>query len=163
MAGVSQGGTIGEGALLLADSWGEKGGSWINLKKKKEQFVMKGTLLLAIPEKNASPRNDGKPGHNFHVFKNDISLYCPEENITPLTNYEFQLLGGMKTCTARYQAFLDGILEWGCKLKVNDVVYVALPSKQVIPNTARCQAEIRWLGTLPDEEGIKFGLEITVA
>ena len=133
-------------------------------QEEKDLFIMKGTLLLAIPDKDIVLRNDGKPGHNFRMYKNDdITLYCPEEHFCPLTNYEFRLLSGMKTNAARYQAFVDEILEWGSKLRVNDVVYVALPSKQPIPNPDRCQAKVRYIGVLPGEEGIKFGLEITVS
>ena len=160
---ADKGGTIGKGALLLSDTWGEKEGSW-PLKKRKEHCVMKGALLFALRDKDIAPRNDGKPSHNFCVYRNDdITLFCPEEDVSPLTNYEFKLLCGMKTNIARFQAFVDGILEWGSKLKVNDVVYVALPSQQALPNRMRGQAEVRWIGELPSEEGIKFGLEITVS
>ena len=148
-------GTIAKGAfLLLADTWGEKKGSW----PIKKHFIMKGTVLEFVPN------NDGKPGQSYHVHKSDdITLHCCEDNVLSLTDYEFKLLRGMKTDTERYQTFVDGILEWVSKLKLDDMVYVAVPSQEASPNVSRCQAVIRWIGVLPGEEEIKFGLEITVS
>ena len=146
-------GTIRKGAfLLLADTWGEEEGSW----PVKKHSIMKGTLLEIVPS------NGGR--HKFHLQEsNDITLYCCAEYVWLLTDYEFKLLRGMKTNTERYQAFIGGIVEWVSKLKVNDVVYVALPSQQASANLTRCQTVVRWIGSLPGEEETKFGLEITVS
>ena len=165
MAGAS-GGLVGKGALLLQDVWGEKANSTITkiigLGKKGSVNVLKGTLLCSIPDKEQVPRQDGKPAHNYRVYKNDVvTLFCSEQEVAPLTNNEFHLLNAIKSPGARFEVFVNGVADWGSKLKLNDMVYVTLPSKQAIGNQ-RVRAAVRWIGVLPNEDGIKFGVEITV-
>ena len=157
-------GTVGKAALLLKDAQGDRSGSLLPafIRKKKDVAVLRGSLLIALSPKDAPPpRVDGKPAHNYSVHNEDITLYCSEQDIAPLNNYEFQLLSGISTLGARFDAFVNDNLEWGSKLKMGATVYVALPTKEAIANTG-CQAVVRWIGTLPGETGITFGIEITV-
>ena len=154
-------GTVGKGALLLKDAQGEKSGSLLAFRKKKDVPVLRGSLLVALSPKDTPSGADGKPAHNYGVHNEDITLYCEYNDIAPLTNYEFQLLSGISTLGARYDAFISDNHEWGSKLREGEIVYVALPTKEAIANTG-CQAVVRWIGTLPGETGIKFGIEIIV-
>ena len=147
-------------ALLLVDSVGDKGGSLLTgVRKKKDQNVLRGSLLVSIPPKDA-PTADGKPAYNYRVVGDDIMMYCSEYDVAPLTDYEFSLLSGIKSTRARYEAYVNDIMDWGSKVKVNDIVYVSL---QAIERTKRCRAVVRWIGILPGEEGTKFGFEIFVS
>ena len=156
-------GTVGKAALLLRDAQGDRRGSLLPafIRKKKDVAVLRGSLLIALPPKDSTSGADGKPAHNYGVHHEDITLYCEYDDIAPLTNYEFQLLSGISTLGARYDAFISDNHEWGSKLREGEIVYVALPTKEAIANTG-CQAVVRWIGTLPGETGIKFGIEITV-
>ena len=153
-------GTVGKGALLLKDAQGEKSGSLLTFRKKNVA-VLRGSLLIALPPKDSTSGADGKPAHNYGVHHEDITLYCEYDDIAPLTNYEFQLLSGISTLGARYDAFISDNHEWGSNLREDEIVYVALPNKEAFANTG-CQAVVRWIGTLPGETGIKFGIEIMV-
>ena len=81
-------GTVGRGALLLQDVQGEKSGSLLAFRKKRDVAVLRGSLLVALPPKDATSGADGKPAHNYSVYNEDITLYCSEYDIAPLTNYE---------------------------------------------------------------------------
>ncbi|XP_064393285.1 uncharacterized protein LOC135340813 [Halichondria panicea] len=153
-------GTVGKEALLLKDAQGEKSGSLLTAFRKKNVSVLRGSLLIALPPKDTTSGADGKPAHNYSVYNEDITLYCSECDIAPLTNYEFKLLSGISTLGARYDAFISDNHELGSNLRLGDTVYVALPTKEAIANTG-CQAVVRWIGTLPGETGIKFGIEFT--
>ena len=160
MAGVTN------GALLLRDVWGEKAATSTFAKAlglKSEQNVSKGTLLSSfIPNKKQVPRQDGNPTHNYQVYKNDvISMFCSEQDVAPLSNYEFQLLNGIKSPGARFEVFVNGVLEWGSKLKKDDIVSLCVPHL-TFRNLSVCSAAVRWIGILPSEDGIKFGVEILV-
>ncbi len=155
-------GTVGKGVLLLKDTQGDKSASLLTgFRKKKDVPVLRGSLLIAISPKDAPSGADGKPAHNYGVHLEDITLYCSEYVIAPLTNYEFKLLSGISALGARYDAFISDNHEWGSNLRVGDTVYVALPTKDAIANTG-CQAVVRWIGTLRGVTGITFGIEITV-
>ena len=168
MAGAS-GGLVGKGALLLQDVWGEKANSTMTkifslgkIGSVSDHLVLKGILLCSIPDKEQVPRHDEKPAHNYRVYKNDmVTLFCSEQEVAPLTNKEFELLNGIKSSRARYEVFLNGVLDWSLRLIPNDMVYVILPSKQSIGNI-RVRAVVRWIGVLPNEDGIHFGVEIMV-
>ena len=158
MAGVQN-----SAALLLTDSMGDKGGSLFTVfRKKKDLPVLRGSLLVSIPPKDA-PTADGKPTYNYRVVGDDIMMYCSEQDVAPLTLYDFNLLSGIKSPGARYDAFVSDVMDWGSTVKVNDIVYVSLPSQQAIETTKRCRAVVRWIGLLPGEEGTKFGVEIFVS
>ena len=52
-------------------------------------------------------------------------------------------------------------LDWGCNLKPGDTVYVNIPSLMVLPS-CRAAAVIRYVGGLPPQPGLMFGIEIMV-
>ncbi len=165
MAGLSD--TLGKAVLLLKDTIGEKSGGLMTGYKKKEVPVLRGALLILTSSNYPHSAAEGKPAHNYSVFKDDITLYCSAEDVVPLANYEFQILSGISTLGARYDAFIDDTLDWGSKLKVDDAVYVGLPIRLLVlgvPTSANAgaKARVRWIGVLPGELGVKFGIEITV-
>ena len=161
-----------DGAILLQDSRGEKTdtslvGAVKNLvgagRKSSSVVVVRGELLVPIPGDEITPRGDGQKPHNYRLNREPtVSLYC-EDEFAPLGEYEYLLLEGIKSQTARYEAFIsaNNILDWGSKLKPGDAVYVGLPSQHTTP-VQYAEAIIRYVGGLKTEPGIQFGVEITV-
>ena len=161
-------------AILLQDSPGEITDTSIvgNIrtlgglvgKKQSSVVIVRGELLVPIPGSEIPVRNDGQKPHNYRLKRDSsASLFCKDDDIAPLSDYDVVLLEGIKSRTVRYEVFIsaeDG-LEWGSKLKRGDVVYVGLPAPTTAP-TQYAAAVIRYVGGLETEPGIQFGVEITV-
>ena len=67
----------------------------------------------------------------------------------------------IKSREVRFEVFQKDILDWGSKLKEGTSVYVVLRSKSPVSNQ-RAVSVIRYIGPLPKEDGIQFGVEIQV-
>ena len=91
-----------------------------------------------------------------------MTLYCSEHDVAPLSDYEYYLLDAIKSREARYDVFQKDLLDWGSKLKPESYVYVTLPSKAALPNQ-HAMSVIRYIGPLPNEHGVLFGVEIMVS
>ena len=156
--------------ILLLDRVGERSESGFGgmfrraVGRQSTANVLKGELL----EKNHGDTRS--EGHNFQkplsyrlVKDPSVTVYCSAGDIAPLSDKEFLLLEAIQSLSARYEVFIVGNkLEWGCGLKPGDPVYVIVPGRTVIPNR-RTTAVIRYFGGLPPEEGLMFGVEITVS
>ena len=164
-----------DGAILCYDKTGEKLSTHLAgvVKRTSTVNVLRGELLVPVHGDKIVLRNDGKKPHNCQV-KGDptITLYCSEEDVAPLGNYEFLLLEGIQSRDARYQTFIStGHLDWGLKLKSGDEVYVIVPgfssgsTAVATQATPRAAAKVRYVGGLETNSlniGITFGVEITV-
>jgi len=162
-----------DAAILLQDSPGEiTDTSFVGTvktlgglvgKKQSSVQVVRGELLVPIPGSEISPRNDGQKPHNYRLKRDpSVSLFCKEDDIAPLGDYEFLLLEGIKSRSVRYEVFIStDKLEWGSNLKRGDTVYVGLPSPTTTPSQYAA-AVIRYVGGLETEPGLKFGVEIMV-
>ena len=149
-----------EAAILLKDVQGEKSGKILQSKSAKQ--VCRGGLLLLLPRDRVIPRKDGRPAHNYQLASDPaVTLYCTEDDVAPLSDYEYHLMKGIKSRESRYEVFQKDLLDWGSKLKVEDFVYVTLPSKSPLPNQTAV-SRIEYVGPLPNENGVQFGVEIMV-
>ena len=146
-----------EAVILLKDIQGEKGvHSSVTEPSTKSVPVCRGELLLGT----TIPARDGRL--NYHLARDpSITLYCTEDDVAPLSDYDYKLVIAVKTRESRYGLFQKDILDWGSNLKEGDLVYVALPSKCPAPSQ-HVVAVIRYIGPLPNEEGVQFGVEIQV-
>ena len=54
------------------------------------------------------------------------------------------------------------LLDWATELRKDSNVYVTLPSQQAIPNQCAL-AIVKYVGPLPKEPGVQFGVEIVVS
>ena len=153
-----------EAAILLKDIQGEKSqGRIAGLLKSGIKPVCRGELLFTLPRVKVIPRKDGKPAHNYHLASDPaVTLFCTEDDVAPLSNYEYNLMVAVRLREARYGVFQKDNLDWGSKLKAKKLVYVALPSKAAVPSQ-RALAIIRYIGPLPNENGVQFGVEIMVS
>jgi len=165
------GSKMDKGAILLNDMVGEKAestfGGFVRRVvggKLSTMNVLKGELLEQIPGDAIVPRSEGqnfqKP-YNYRLVKDPaVALYCSETDIAPLSDKEFLLLEAIQSQLTRYEVFILGNkLEWGCHLKPGDPVYVSIPGLTVIPHH-RAAAVIRYVGGLPPDPGLMFGIEI---
>jgi hypothetical protein len=153
-----------EAVILLKDIQGEKAlGILESLFKSNARPVHQGELLLGLPKVKVVPRKDGKPAHNYKLANDScVTLFCTEYDVAPLSDYEYHLMEAVKSRVARYELFRKDILDWGSKVKEGNVVCVTLPPKS--PVSSRCAVSIiRYIGPLPNENGIKFGVEICVS
>ena len=153
-----------EAAILLKDVPGEKShGKIAGLWKSSFKTVYRGELLLLLPRVKVVPRKDGKPAHNYQLASDaSATLFCSDEDLAPMSDYEYHLMVAVKSREARYDVFQKDILDWGSKLKTNVVVYVTLPSKAAVLSQ-RSLAVIKYIGPLPNENGVQFGVEIMVS
>ena len=129
--------------------------------------VLRGELAVKIPEK---ARNDGKPPHNYQTVYTDqppATFYDSndESDIAPLFGEQYLLLAGVKSKEDRYKLFVNGTLDWGITLKINDAVQVSLNNLQAADteSTPKTTAVIQYVGPMKGEVGIMFGIEIVVS
>ena len=129
--------------------------------------VLRGELAVKIPEKS---RNDGKPPHNYQTVYTDqppATFYDSndESDIAPLFGEQYLLLAGVKSRQERYHLFVNGTLDWGTSLKINDAVLVSLNNIQAADteSTPKTTAVIHYVGPVKGEAGIMFGIEIVVS
>ena len=147
-----------EAAILLKDIQGEKRG-WL---KSIAKLISRGELLLTISRDKVIPRKDGKPPHNYyHANDPAVTLFCTEDDVAPLGDYEYRLMEAVKSREARYDVFVKDVLDWGSKLKPGMFVNATLPSESPVPNQATV-SRVGYVGPLPNERGIRFGVEIMV-
>lgn len=154
-----------EAAFLLKDIQGEKDlGKIGGLFRSNSKLVCRGEVLLTIPRAKVIPRKDGKPAHNYQLALSDpaVTLFCTEDDVAPINDYEYHLMTGVKSREVRYEVFQKDILDWGSKLKEGEFVYVALPSRSPVSNQCAVSV-IKYIGPLPNEHGIQFGVEIEVS
>ena len=147
-------------AILLNDVQGEKSGKILQTKSTKQ--VCRGELLLFLQRDRVIPRKDRKPAHNYQVASDPaITLYCCEDDVAPLSDYEYSLMIAVRSREGRYEVFQNDILDWGSKLKIGDFIYATLPSKSPVSNQPTV-SKIEYVGPLPAERGTHFGVEIMV-
>ena len=162
-----------KGFILLKDRVGEKSESVLGgivrrvVGRPSTANILKGELLEQIPGDALVPRSEGqnvlKP-FNYRLVKDpSVAVYCSETDVAPLSDKEFLLLEAIQSQITRYDVFIVGNkVEWGCGLKRGDRVYVSIPGPIVISNQ-RAASVIRYVGGLPPEPGLIFGIEITVS
>ena len=156
--------TSSEAAILLKDVQGEKSQGKIGgLFKSSVKPVYRGELLLLLPRVKVVPRKDGKSAHNYQLASDpSVTLFSPGDDVAPLSDYEYNLMVAIKSREARFEVFWKDLLDWGSKLKEGTFVYATLPSKSPVSNQ-RAVSMIRYVGPLPKEDGILFGVEIQVS
>ena len=167
---------MNKGAILIRDVQGYKsstgfqglvrglmgrGGEPVN--------VCRGELVVPQPEqqKDGAPSirgGDKKPYPYYLLQDPTVTLFCSAHDIAPMDPTEFSLLAGIKSREDRYKVFLseDDHVEWGTRLKRGDHVMATLPSSDPCSQT-RAIAAICYVGELPQEAGIQFGVEIVVS
>ena len=149
-----------ESVFLLKDLDGEKVSRIFKTPSHKP--VCRGELLLPLSRNKVIPRRDGKPDHNYQVASDPaVTLFCTEDDVAPLDEQDYNLLAAIRSREARFEVFQKDRLEWGTKLKYEDFVYATLPSKSPVPNHP-VASKIQFIGPLPNENGVFFGVEIMV-
>lgn len=153
-------------ALLLKDFQEEKNlgilGGLFKSSKSATETVHRGELLHSLPRAKVTARKDGRPAHNYQLANDpSVTLFCPDDDVALLNDYEYNLMIPIKSREARLEVHQKEILNWGSRLKKGTLVYVALPSRSLVSNQ-RAVAVIRYIGPLPKEEGVQFGVEIQV-
>ena len=104
-----------EAAFLLKDIQGEKSLRKVaGLLKSSSKVVCRGELLLTIPRVKVIPRKDNKPAHNYQLASDPaVTLFCTEDDVAPISDYEYHLMVAVKSREVRYEVFQKDILDWG--------------------------------------------------
>ena len=150
-----------EKCILLKDTTAYKQtNKWgiLSAKSFTEEHILRGSLLVELTDVEARETSQYfTPFLNYKKYSDDtVKLYCEPKVVHQLNDQQFDLLLGVKYPFDRYKAL--NILNWVEKLKVGFGINVAIPT---IPDPAR--GVIRYTGTLPGEEGTKFGIELLVS
>jgi len=117
--------------------------------------ILKGSLLVKLTESEA--RAHFTFPLNYKKYSDDmVKLYCEPKYVRQLNEKQFNLLLGVKHPLDRYRAL--NILDWVETLKIKDSVNVTIPT---IPHPVK--GIVQYIGSLPGEEGTKFGIELLVS
>ena len=152
-----------EKCILLEDAVAQRQTShksWNPLATKSVvgERLLRGSLLVELTDVEARETQlYFTPSLNYKKFSDDsLKLYCKLEQVLQLSDEQFSLLLGVKLPFDRYKVL--NILPWVEKLKAGFCVNVTIPT---IPQPVR--GIVRYIGSLPGEEGTKFGIELLVS
>ena len=146
--------------ILLEDAVAQKLTKWNLLVSKSfvGERLIRGSLLVELTDGEARETQQYfTPPLNYKKYSDDsVKLYCKPEQVFQLNDEQFSLLSGVKLPFDRCKVL--NILHWVKKLKVGYGVNVTIST---IPYPVR--GIIRYIGSLPGEEGTKFGIELLVS
>ena len=128
------------------------------LPKYVAEHLLRGTLLVELTEDEAQKNHQRFTAQlNYKKHSDDsVKLYCKPEQIQQLSDKQFDLLLAVKLPVGRYKAL--NILNWVEKLKVGCSINV------IISTTPQpVGGIIQYIGSLPSEDGTKFGIELMVS
>ena len=150
-----------EKCILLEDTSGHR-----RIPKKNplaqrsygQENLLKGSLLveLTVAEVREAHQHFHAPLNYKKFFDNAVKLYCMPEQVLQLNDKQFELLLGVKYPFDRYKVM--NILYWAENLKVGDDINVTISA-----SPDRVKGIIRYIGTIPVEEGTRFGIELSVS
>ena len=142
-------------ALLIQDDVvGHKEGGNTNTD------VVKGALVAKLSQEEVrglkQHQAPGLPPFNFKCLEDPrIKLYCSAHDVHLLNEKQKELLHGVVKDSDRYDALAK--LEWAKKLTKGSTIFVNISA---FPTAAK--AILHYIGSLPGENGIKFGIELSV-
>ena len=127
-----------------------------------QRNIPRGILLLRLAQEEVRELKQHQSSNllqnlfNFKVIgEPSIKVYC-NAHVVQLLNYkQKELLLGIQSLIDRFDAINK--LEWAEKLLEGSNVYVTIPN---LPTFSK--GVVRYVGKLPGEIGIKFGVELLV-
>ena len=123
--------------------------------------ISKGELAVKIPDAQRVTRRDGQEAHNYRTVYTDQEATfrgtIEASDVAPLSEMESLLLAGIKSKEDRYHTFIANKLDWGTKLKTDDLVQVSLTGA-----THKATAAICFVGPIKSLPGLTFGVKIVV-
>ena len=96
-----------------------------------------------------------------YVLQKDPSIFlrCAEEEVAPLlTQKEFMLMEGIEKPRDRFDAFCDGILDFGSSLELGSRVFVHVYNEGRV-NAKLIRATVHYIGAVQGYQGFQFGVE----
>ena len=149
-------------AILLQDANGYKESKSVFTygSSFSSRHILRGTLLIRLSHKEIKELKQQQTGNipvfNFKVYgEPTIKVYC-NAHVVYLLNYkQKELLLAISSVIDRSEAVNK--VEWAEKLTEGSTVYVNVST---IPLAVK--GVVRYIGWLPGEPGIKFGMELLV-
>ena len=134
---------------------------YLLMKKATVTTVLSRGELLRFISRDKAQRQSNEAQHNYCVDGNPaITLFAIENDVSPLTNDERNLLRAIEFPSDRFRVFADW-LDWGTSLTVGSKVYVHLLSPSASMSTWSL-AVVRYKGAVKNLPGTIFGVEILV-
>ena len=128
--------------------------------------VDKGEFIIEIQKKERVPNTGGKQPHNYRLYTGEhdnVTLYAGPTDISLLHGTEVDYLLPVHPPSARIQQYTrENRMTEIMNIKVGDSVIFKLDQGKTIP-TFFVRGKVQYLGTIPENEGIYFGIEITVS
>ena len=144
--------------ILLKDKSAEKAGTWFGVAKRvMSKNVLKGELLIAIPEDKLKLKIDQKRSRNYQLVNDEtITVRVETDDIAPLSDREFQLLVAIDSPLARYKVFSSNEMKWGLGLKPGSAVNVTIQGNVHVRAVVRCVVDVA------KHSGLLYGVQIMV-
>lgn len=149
-------------ALLLQDANGYKENKSVftGVSSFSNKHVLRGTLLVRLSQEEVRElkqyQSVNVPPFNYKVLGEPaIKAYCNARVVHLLNHKQKELLLGVETAVDRFNA-VDK-LKWAETLAEGSNAYVTIPNLSTV-----CKGIVRYVGKLPNEAGIKFGVELLV-
>ena len=119
-------------------------------------LIPEGTIVVALSQAE-STKTEGifDPPHNYRCTDPSITLHCTSTEVKQLTCKQKDLLMGVNKLDSRLEILSK--LDWVDTLDIDALVYVTIPTI-----TVPVQGIIRFIGTIPEEIGTKFAIELLV-
>ena len=119
-------------------------------------LIPEGTIIVTLLQAE-STKTEGifDPPHNYRCIDPSVTLHCASTEVKQLTCKQKDLLLGVNKLDSRLEVLSK--LDWVDTLDNDSHVYVTIPTIAV-----PVQGIIRFIGTLPEEIGTKFGVEFLV-
>ena len=148
-------------AILLEDRYGYKETgplkdfkSWAVGKPYTDRIVLAGSLLQILTDDEVAPlAHYFQPPPNYKVLGESVKIYCDGAWIHPLSTRQRDLLLAVKSANDRITVYQN--LEWVEQLQEGSKVYV-----KVHDVCEPVRATVHYIGKLPGENGIQFGVEL---
>ena len=149
-------------AVLLRDTTGykENKSAFTGSSSFSPRNILRSTLLSRLSHEEVRELKHHQSGNiplfNFKVLgEPSIKIYC-HAHLVQLLNYkQKELQHGIQSPADRFDTLNK--LEWAEKLFEGSNVYVSIPNLSTF-----AKGVVRYVGRLPGENGIRFGVELLV-
>ena len=129
---------------------------WLFGNPRSTSRVLCGELLKEYHHEEQS--------YNYVLHKDpSVLLTCTDEEVAPLyTQKEFMLMEGIEKRRDRWDAFKEGMLDFGSSLEAGSRVFVTVYNA-VYFESRLIRATVHYIGEVQGYQGFQFGVELKVS
>lgn len=129
-----------------------------------ELTVFEGEIVIQFPDKESSQTNPDNPRNYCLYSDRRILFYAPRSDVAELQSDELSYLLPVQPPSVRLMEYNKRNEEMKEKMNlvVSDVVMFTMKMEGETPQDSFVKGTIRYIGSLDENEGIFFGIEIKV-